>query len=215
MNNTLEHYLDAMLQPAPPPAAAEAAAERAAEPALAAASQAPGDPTPTAAPPAPRQHPASGLETRTPNSDGSPAPDRWLIFRLGGQHYAIAVAELQEVLVWRTLTPVPCAPSDVLGLIHRRGAVVPVVDIRHPLGLDDGAPTPAGALVLLPSALGLAVDAIGDVFVPGDDRQPPPSVGTATPAVRALSHHAGETVILLDSKALAATIGADAGTALA
>lgn len=201
MNDILENYLADMLQPADrTPAAATEPAQGASVPA---------GTTPQLQCTVP--HP----ETPIPKTDRAATPDRWLIFHLGGQRYAIAVAELQEVLAWRTPTPVPCAPPNVLGLIHRRGAVVPVVDIRHPLGLDDGAPTPNGALVLLPSAIGLAVDAIGDVFVPGDDRQAPPSVGTAMPAVRALSHHARETVILLDGKALVAAVGNTTGTALA
>ncbi|HEU0197823.1 MAG TPA: chemotaxis protein CheW [Nevskiaceae bacterium] len=138
-----------------------------------------------------------------------------MIFHLAGQHYALAVSALQEVLAWQTPTPVPCAPPNVLGLIHRRGSVVPVVDIRQALGLAVGAPTPHGAMVLLPQALALAVDAIGDVFVPGDDRQPPPAVGTPAPAISALSHHAGEPVVLLDGAALAKAAATRPGTALA
>lgn len=211
MNDLLENYLDDMLHPANSSPGPEATPQ----PASAVAPHATAAPARTEAAAPPRQRTTPELETATPKTDASAAPDRWLIFHLGGQHYALAVDKLQEVLAWLPLTPVPCAPRHVLGLVHRRGAVIPVVDIRHPLGLDDGAPTPSGALVLLPSAIGLAVDAIGDVFVPGDDRQAPPSVGTSIPAVRALSHHARETVVLLDAAALATTATPPAGTVLA
>lgn len=182
MSAIVEHYLEGLLDDAKAAPAAIIAAMPA-EPRISPTRQPP--PVPDAA-----------------TSTSTVGATRWLIFHLGGQRYALQVSQLQEVLAWQILTPVPCAPSQVLGLIHRRGAVIPVVDIRHTLGLRVAPPTPNGALVLLPTGLAVAVDAIGDVFMPGTDVQQPPSVGTPIPAVRALARHDRHTVVLLDGEAL-------------
>lgn len=191
MSAIVEHYLDGLLD------AAKAAPDVIIATAPAAA-------VPAESRNSPARQPPPVPETTASASASASAVDatRWLIFHLGGQCYALQVSQLQEVLAWQILTPVPCAPPRVLGLIHRRGAVMPVMDIRHTLGLGVAAPTPSGALVLLPAGLAVAVDAIGDVFMPGTDVQPPPSVGTPIPAVRALARHDRHIVVLLDGTAL-------------
>ncbi|HEX7383285.1 MAG TPA: chemotaxis protein CheW [Burkholderiaceae bacterium] len=144
-----------------------------------------------------------------------PAPRRWLVFHLCAQRYALPVSDLREALAWQAPTPVPCAPAGVLGLIHRRGAILSVVDIRRPLGLGDDAPAPHGALVLIGEALALAVDGIGEIFVPSVDRQRLPHTGPASNVVQALVTRGTETVVLLDAEALAAAAAGGEGTPLA
>lgn len=185
MSAVLDDYLNVLLQETTQPAAA--AAVPVATPAV----------TPAPTPPRTVVPPIFDAE----EAADVPA-ERWLSFRLGGQCYALQVSALQEVLSWQPLTRVPCAPTQVLGLIHRRGIVVPILDIRHQLGLGVAAPTPQGALVLLPEGFGIAVDGIADVFVPDEDTQPAPLVGNPMPSVRALARNAGETVILLDGTRL-------------
>lgn len=141
-------------------------------------------------------------------------PARWLVFHLCGQRYALPVGELREALAWQQPTPVPCAPAGVLGLIHRRGTILPVADIRRPLGLDDAGPAPHGALVLIDDAMALAVDAIGDIFLPTGERQPAPEGGTNSALVQAFVTHGADTVVLLDARALVAAAGTG-GTPLA
>ena len=198
MSAVLDDYLNGLLQETPKPAIMPAGLAES------------GDiPLPTSAVPGSVTKPAAAVTQQVPpepEDDDADAPaERWLSFRLSGQHYALQVSSLQEVLSWQTLTQVPCAPVHVLGLIHRRGTVVPVLDIRRQLGLGVAGPTPEGALVLLPDGFGIAVDGIADVFVPDDDTQSPPLVGNPMPSVRALTRHAGQTVILLDGTKLLAT----------
>lgn len=218
MSAVFDHYLDTLLQDAAPAAQPPAPAPLSATPAAAVTVVATATPAPPAKPPvAPAPRAALPLPT-SPSAPANEPPqaaaERWLIFHLAAQHYALEVAELQEVLAWQVPTVVPQAPANVLGLIHRRGAVVAVIDIRPTLGLPLDSRPPNGAMVLLPAGLALAVDAIGDVFVPGADEQPPPSVGRRTPAIRGLSHHGGKNIILLHAAALAVA-AAKGGTTLA
>jgi len=55
---------------------------------------------------------------------------QWLTFTLGPEIYAVKVVQVQEVLRYTPIAPVPGAPHEVLGIINLRGNVVTVVDLR-------------------------------------------------------------------------------------
>jgi purine-binding chemotaxis protein CheW len=52
-----------------------------------------------------------------------------LIFTLQAERFAIRLQELAEVLPFRQCTPVPGAPAQYLGVIHRHGELRMVVDL--------------------------------------------------------------------------------------
>ena len=61
------------------------------------------------------------------------APDSQLEvleFRLAQEHYALETAHASEVHVLKELTPLPCTPAFVLGIVNLRGRIVPVLDLR-------------------------------------------------------------------------------------
>lgn len=60
---------------------------------------------------------------------------QWVTFRLGEETYGINVLQVQEVLKYTEITPVPGSPSYVLGIINLRGYVVTVIDIRARLNM--------------------------------------------------------------------------------
>ncbi len=72
----------------------------------------------------------------------------YVVFRLGGEGYALEVMRVQEVLDMQSLTEVPGGPKFLLGVINLRGHVVPVYDLRLPFGLIEGRPFGPGALRL-------------------------------------------------------------------
>ena len=57
-------------------------------------------------------------------------------FRAGAHCFAVDSGCVAEVLHSATLTPVPLAPEAVAGLLHLRGRIVPVIDLRRRLSLD-------------------------------------------------------------------------------
>lgn len=61
---------------------------------------------------------------------------QWVTFRLDNETYGINVMQVQEVLRYSEIAPVPGAPSYVLGIINLRGNVVTVIDTRQRFGLD-------------------------------------------------------------------------------
>lgn len=111
------------------------------------------------------------------------AADRWLSFRIGGQLYAAPLGQVSEVIRDGEITPVPGSATDLLGIRHLRGRIVPVLDGRQRLGLpDNGAGDEAHVRVVMLShaahLVGLRVDAVGDMVNPdGADIAPPPPGG--------------------------------------
>jgi purine-binding chemotaxis protein CheW len=97
---------------------------------------------------------------------------------LGGEHFAVDVRSLREVMVIERLTAVPGAPSFVLGVANLRGEVLGVIDVAPALGLPPCRIGPRGrALVIEPAASQVAIAAdqvLGlerfDEFRPNDDQ---------------------------------------------
>lgn len=133
----------------------------------------------------------------------------WLTFQLDGQAYAAPLAQVSEVIRMGEVTPVPGAAPDLLGIRHLRGRVVPVLDGRRRLGL---APRDADGdsvrVVMLTHAshwVGLRVDAVGELLLPGDTAIAPPPPGRAARAddpVTGVLPWKGGFVALLDVRRL-------------
>ena len=60
---------------------------------------------------------------------------QWVTFKLQEETYGINVMQVQEVLRYTDIAPVPGAPMYVLGIINLRGNVVTVIDTRARFGL--------------------------------------------------------------------------------
>src|SRR5579863_7728654 len=79
----------------------------------------------------------------------------FVVFRLGGEGYALEVMRVQEVLDMQTLTEVPGGPKFLLGVINLRGHVVPVYDLRLRFGLHkDTEQTRAPCILIVESTPG-------------------------------------------------------------
>jgi purine-binding chemotaxis protein CheW len=108
---------------------------------------------------------------------------RLLLFRSGGQVFAVDAGAVREVLPAMPSTRIPGAPAAVRGLVNVRGTLVTIVDAAQAIGLGSAPPGSAGLLVLVEHRsrpVGLAVDDVLDlVSVDGaalDGDAPPPGV---------------------------------------
>jgi chemotaxis signal transduction protein len=57
-------------------------------------------------------------------------------FRVGAELYGLDIASVQEIDRLQPITRVPQALSFVEGVIHMRGAIIPVVDLARRFGLE-------------------------------------------------------------------------------
>ncbi len=141
-----------------------------------------------------------------PERDGTQS---FVVFRLGGEGYALEVMRVQEVLDVQSMTEVPGSPRALLGVINLRGHVVPVYDLRIPFGLaQDKVPNRAPSVLIVETEVGndaqvtgLVVDRVSDVleFTP-EEIQPAPQLGLGktTPFVRGLIRHQERFLLVLD-----------------
>ena len=90
----------------------------------------------------------------------------YLACRIGSEWYGISIDAVSEVLHILALRQVP--KSNLAGVMTLREKVIPVVDLREHLGIEEyhyALDTPIIALQLLEKCLGLIVDEADDVMV--------------------------------------------------
>ena len=133
----------------------------------------------------------------------------YVVFRLGGEGYALEVMRVQEVLDVLSITEVPGASRCLLGVINLRGHVVPVYDLRIPFGLPvDSHPARAPSVLIVENeegndtdVTGLLVDRVSDVLeFSREEVQPSPQLGLGMtmPFVRGLIRHQDAFLLVLD-----------------
>jgi purine-binding chemotaxis protein CheW len=96
-------------------------------------------------------------------------------FLLAHERYAVEVAFVREVYPLKDLTPVPCAPPFVLGIINIRGQIVSVTDIKQFFDLPRKEITDQAKVLILQNQkmeLGILADAVvGERKIPVADIQ--------------------------------------------
>jgi len=132
----------------------------------------------------------------------STEPRRFATFSVADMFCGIDVAQVQEVLKYQEMTPVPLAPDVIQGLINLRGQIVTAVDLRRRFQLPELAADRKPMNMVLRcdgGAVSLLVDEIGDVIeVDGCDHEAPPST------MDAFHRDVIEMVFKLDGKLLLA-----------
>ena len=100
-----------------------------------------------------------------------------LEFRLGSERYALETRHIQDVHPLRELTPLPCTPPFVLGIVNVRGHILPVLDLKKFFDLPERGLTDLQRMILVRGnglELGLLADVIVGVrSVAADSLQPP------------------------------------------
>jgi len=97
---------------------------------------------------------------------------QYATFHLDGLFLGVEVRQVQEVIRYQPMTPVPLAPAMIRGLINLRGQIVTAVDLRRRLSLPPlaGDRRPMNVVVRSDDgAVSLLVDEIGDVVEVQDD----------------------------------------------
>lgn len=129
---------------------------------------------------------------------------QWVTFRLEEETYGINVMQVQEVLRYSEIAPVPGAPDYVLGIINLRGNVVTVIDTRTRFGLPTTEVTDNTRVVIIEAekqVIGILVDSVAEVvYLKKSEIDSAPNVGTEESAkfIQGVSNRDGELLILVD-----------------
>lgn len=84
-------------------------------------------------------------------------------FLLANERYAVESRHVREIYPLKELTPVPCTPPFVLGIINVRGRILSVIDIKKFFDLPERGLTPLNKVVILSSGdmeFGILADAV-------------------------------------------------------
>ena len=129
---------------------------------------------------------------------------RWVTFHLDREVYGINVMQVQEVLRYSEIAPVPGSPDYVLGIINLRGNVVTVIDTRMRFGIEPMEVTDSSRIVIIEAGgqvVGILVDSVAEVVdLSVDDIDPAPNIGTEESAqfIKGVANLGEELLIIID-----------------
>lgn len=129
---------------------------------------------------------------------------QWVKFGLSGESYGIRVLKVQEIQRYSEISPIPGAPSYVIGIINLRGNVISVLNTREKFALPELEVTDDTRIVILEvgkQVIGILVDSVAEVIsLQSSDVDIAPNVGNEETAkfIEGVSNKNGELLILLD-----------------
>ncbi len=96
--------------------------------------------------------------------------NKFLIFTVQNESYAIPISKVQEVIRYTPITALHETSSFLKGVINLRGKIIPVIDMRLKFGLPEIAYNDRTVFIIVEVVgandlynIGLAVDAVKDV----------------------------------------------------
>jgi purine-binding chemotaxis protein CheW len=109
---------------------------------------------------------------------------KFLVFRLDGQRFAIAIANITDIINMQAITRVPNCPDYISGITNLRGKVIPIVDLRLRFGKIPQEANERTCIMVVVQAgmqVGIVVDSVAEVIViPDEDIAPPPTYNSSS-----------------------------------
>ncbi|MFC4557138.1 chemotaxis protein CheW [Virgibacillus kekensis] len=103
-----------------------------------------------------------------------------IVFQLNNEEYAVSIQQVGSIERYQSITRVPQTAEFVKGVINLRGIVIPVIDLRTRVGLNEIEATESTRIIIVymeDMEIGLIVDAANDVIdIPESAIEPPPEV---------------------------------------
>ena len=138
------------------------------------------------------------------NADNNDEILQWVTFKLEDETYGVNVMQVQEILRYTEIAPVPGAPSYVIGIINLRGNVVTVIDTRSRFGLPDNEATDNSRNLIIEAeeqVIGILADSVSEVvYLRSSEIDSAPNVGTEESAkfIQGVCNRDNELLILVD-----------------
>jgi purine-binding chemotaxis protein CheW len=112
----------------------------------------------------------------------SQALQQVLCFALAGESYALPILKVREIQAQATITRIPKAPPYMPGVINLRGAIVPILELRHRFSLGKTPEDTRPVIIIVEvqgRTLGIRVDSVSDVLdLDPAAIRPAPELGT-------------------------------------
>lgn len=94
---------------------------------------------------------------------------QYIDVRLGEDLYGIEIKYIDNIIVMQSITRVPKAQPYFIGVINRRGDIIPVMSLKNKLGLEESEVTSTTRIIIVkpePSMapVGMIVDEVNEVI---------------------------------------------------
>jgi purine-binding chemotaxis protein CheW len=94
---------------------------------------------------------------------------QYIEVRLGEDLYGIEIKYIDNIIVMQSITRVPKAQPYFLGVINRRGDIIPVMSLKKRLGLEEGEFTSTTRIIIVKpessmAPVGIIVDEVNEVI---------------------------------------------------
>ncbi|HQL43711.1 MAG TPA: chemotaxis protein CheW [Spirochaetota bacterium] len=104
--------------------------------------------------------------TAVENKLDTTSTEQFVTFIIGNETYGIEVLKVQEIIGMTRITYVPNTLPYMKGVINLRGSVVPVIDMRKKIGMDEIAYNAFTVIIITEvkgKLIGMIVDSVQDV----------------------------------------------------
>jgi purine-binding chemotaxis protein CheW len=102
---------------------------------------------------------------------------KYLTFQMGGQGYGLESLKVKEIVETMKIAPVPMTPGFFKGVVNLRGKIIPIVDLRVKLGLNEDNYTEKTCIIIVelaglkgPVHMGIIVDTVSEVITINSDQ---------------------------------------------
>ncbi|HPB80860.1 MAG TPA: chemotaxis protein CheW [Spirochaetota bacterium] len=130
--------------------------------------------------------------------------EQYVTFTIGNEVYGVEVLKVQEIIGMTQITHMPNSMRFMKGVINLRGSVVPVVDMRLKLEMEEQEYTKFTVILIIEvkgTLVGIIVDAVSDVVgLPLSSIQETPhfSANIDTDYIKGIAKKAEQLIIVLD-----------------
>jgi len=102
-------------------------------------------------------------------------------FKFGNDEFGVNILKVKEIVRLQEIAKVPQTPASVAGVINLRGNVIPVIDLRKKLGLDEIERDDKARIIVFlfeEKQIGVIVDLVERVIrLKTDQIEAPPDIG--------------------------------------
>ena len=126
---------------------------------------------------------------------------QYVTFWLRDQEFAIPILQCREILRAGSITRIPEAPAQVRGVVNLRGRIVPAVDVRICLGLEQAAVTARSRLIVVEVAarfFALVVDRVSRTLKLASSETSPAPEDAKVPYLAGMAQGEGVAIPILD-----------------
>jgi purine-binding chemotaxis protein CheW len=107
---------------------------------------------------------------------------KYLTFVLAGEEYGLGILSVREINGLMDITAAPQLPPYVKGFVNLRGQMIPAVDLRLKLGMEEISYTPETCIIVVElkrRLMGIIVDQVSEVLdISAAQIEDAPSFGT-------------------------------------